>query len=306
VAGSAALYVLCRAHGCIQEVRMIDMVEARVIAGQIAEHLVGKVIVSADLGERRKKSMRDAFLLRVEPEEFRARLEGATLSDAYARYREICLETDRGGGLALGDVYGRVLAIAPGAAAPGNPPVSLGFQDGWRLVVVCGVWAAMRLATVEELRALRDGSDPNLLDVSSAGFTPQALGALLARPELRGQTVKQVLTRFGPPCLMSLMGAYAQEALYRARLFPKMRVQALAEAQVAALHGAIEGVVREALAAGGRASERDLFDRPGRFAPAVSRETLGQPCPACGTPIAAMNMGGAGQVYYCPGCQARQ
>jgi len=45
---------------------MIDMVKARVIAGQIAEHLLGKRI-AAELGER-KKSYRDASLLRVKPE----------------------------------------------------------------------------------------------------------------------------------------------------------------------------------------------------------------------------------------------
>jgi len=46
---------------------MIDMVKVRVIAGQTAEHLLGKWIAGAELGER-MKSYPDAFLLRVKPE----------------------------------------------------------------------------------------------------------------------------------------------------------------------------------------------------------------------------------------------
>lgn len=282
---------------------MIDMVEARVIAGQIADHLLGKRIASADLAERKKKSYRDAFLLRVKPEAFRERLEGTVLTDAYAKHRHVCLETDGGAGIDIGDVYGRILYIAPGAKAPGNPPISLSFDDGSRLIVLAGVWGVMRLTEIDELRAYRDASIPDILDATSEAFTVEALRGLIAMDVFKKQTVKQVLTKHGRPGIMGLMGAYSQETLYRASIHPKRQAQALSDAELVALHGAIRGVVGDAIAAGGRASERDLFDRPGGWAPTVSSATEGTPCPACGALIAEIKLGGGGKYYYCPGCQ---
>jgi formamidopyrimidine-DNA glycosylase len=282
---------------------MIDMVEARVIAGQIADHLRGRKIASANLGERKKESMRDAHLLTVEPDEFRARLEGATLGDAYAKYRHVCIETDGGYGLDFWEIYGKILLIAKGAKIPGNPPISLGFADGSTLIVLPGVWGMMRLVTNETLRAFRDSTDADLLDTSSEDFTAVALRRLLDMEQFRGNTIKKVLTKYDSPGVMSMWGAYSQEALYRARIHPKRKANALSDAEVSSLHRAIKDVTHEAIQAGGRASERDLFDKPGGFVPTVSQATAGKPCPVCGAVITAINMGGAGKYYICPGCQ---
>ena len=282
---------------------MIDMAEARVIADQIAEHLLGKRIAGAELGEKKKRSYRDAYLLRVKPEVFRERLEGTTLSDAYAKYRHVCLETDGGAGMDVWDVYGKILYIEAGAKVPGNPPITLLFDDGSRLIVLPGVWGAMRLASNEDLRAFRDGSDAEILDATSEAFTIEALRGLIVRDAFQKSTVKEVIARHGSPGIVGMMGAYNQEALYRARIHPKRKAKTLSDDELAALHGAIQGVVRDAIAAGGRGSERDLFDRPGGWAPTVSRATEGTPCPACGALIAEVKLGGGGKYYMCPGCQ---
>ena len=283
---------------------MIDMVEARVIAGQIQAHLLGKRIQAADLAERKKKSMRDAFLLRVKPDEFRARLQGAALTDAYAKYRHVCIETDSGSGLDLSDIYGKILYVDRGAKIPGNPPISLRFDDGSTLIVLPGVWGVMRVVSNEELRAFRESSNPDLLDTSSEAFTVAALKGLIAREEFQGSNIKQLMTKYSSPGLVSMMGAYSQEALYRSRIHPKRKADQLTEEEIVLLHHAIAEVTREAIAAGGRASERDLFDKPGGWVPTVSKVTEGKPCPRCGTAIQAINMGGAGKYYICPGCQA--
>jgi formamidopyrimidine-DNA glycosylase len=285
------------------EANMIDMVEARVIAGQIGATLLGKKIVAAELAEQKEKSMRDEHLLRVKPEEFRVGLEGRVLGAAYSKYRHVCIETDGEIGLDIWDVYGKILFILPGAKTPGHPPIALAFEDGSKLIVLPGVWGAMRLARNEELRAFRDTVDPTLLETASPEFTLPALQALLCREEFQKNTIKEVLVRYFPPTLVSVMGAYSQEALYRARVHPKRKVKALTEAELGALHKAIQEVTLEAIAAGGRSSERDLFDCPGGFFPSVSQASEGKPCPACGTPIEQVKLGGAGKYYICPGCQ---
>jgi formamidopyrimidine-DNA glycosylase len=282
---------------------MIDMVEARVIAGQIAERLVGKTIVVAVLAERKKGSMRDAHLLHVKPEDFKVRLEGTVLQAAYAKSRQVCIETSGGYGFAVWDVYGKILFIEAGAKIPGSPPIRLGFSDGSNLIVLPGVWAAMRLASNEDLAAAQGAVDPDLLDPSSEGFTVEALKRLVEMEKFKGSHIKEILTHYGTPGIMGLMGATCQEVLYRARVHPKRKAARLTAEELAALHRAIQGVIRDAIAAGGRASERDLFDRPGGFTPTVSAALEGKPCPACGAPITAIKMGGAGKFYICPGCQ---
>ena len=111
---------------------MIDMIEARIIASQIADNLVGKEIGSAELVKRKEKSMRDQHLIPMAPEEFRSSLEGKTLTDAYSKYRHVCIETDGGWGLDIWDVFGKILFIENGAKVRGNPPIALRFTDGAR------------------------------------------------------------------------------------------------------------------------------------------------------------------------------
>ncbi len=285
---------------------MIDMVEAQVIAGQMATQVVGKRIVAAALGERKKKSMRDAHLLRVKPDEFRARLEGNIVAGVFAKHRHVCLETDGGWGMDVWDVYGRILWAAPGAKIPGNPPISLGLDDGSTLIVLPGVWAAMRLASNEDLETFRASSDPDVLDITSDAFTVAALQRLVGRDEFAKSTIKEIMARVASPCLVGMAGCYSQEALYRAKIHPRRKAPTLTEAELVALHGAMVQVARDALAAGGRASERDLFDQPGGFVPVMSREMEGAACPVCGAAIASLNLGRAHKYYFCPGCQALQ
>ncbi|MHB1457878.1 MAG: hypothetical protein ACYC0V_13290 [Armatimonadota bacterium] len=85
---------------------MIDMIEACLIGQQISDNLVGKTIAVAEMAEKKEGSMRDAYLLHVNPDEFKLRLERASLTAAYGKYRHICIETSSGYGLDLADIYG--------------------------------------------------------------------------------------------------------------------------------------------------------------------------------------------------------
>ena len=169
---------------------MIDLVEARIIAGQIATHLIGKRIANAIITEKKQDSMRDQYLLPVEPDQFQASLAGAVLSSSYAKLRHIIIETDRGIGLAFWEVFGRILYIARDAKTPGNPPISLVFDDGSKLIVLSGVWGNLKLAPNEELRAFRSASDPSILDTSSEDFSIAAQADFLHRDEFTKNTIK--------------------------------------------------------------------------------------------------------------------
>lgn len=98
---------------------------------------------------------------------------------------------------------------------------------------------------------------------------------------------------------------YADEALHRAGIAPQRRPADLAPADLLRLHAALRQTLDEALAQGGSSVKNfvDAKGRAGSFQEAhrVYRRT-GQPCPACGTPVQRMVLGGR-STHFCPSCQ---
>ena len=87
---------------------------------------------------------------------------------------------------------------------------------------------------------------------------------------------------------------YAAEALWQARIDPRVPARSLAVRQVADLAAAIRAVLRRARGARGRYAESGqrfrVYDREGK------------PCPRCRTPIARIVQAGR-STYWCPTCQ---
>ncbi len=93
-----------------------------------------------------------------------------------------------------------------------------------------------------------------------------------------------------------------QDILYRARLHPKSKAGALDAHGREALFQAVKAVLKEMAENGGRDTEKDLFGNPGGYITRLSKNTAGQPCPACGSLIQKQAYLG-GSIYFCPGCQ---
>lgn len=155
-----------------------------------------------------------------------------------------------------------------------------------------------RLAGERELHALlvtKLGPEP-----LESGFTREGLRDALAR---RRGPIKAVL--LDQRLLAGLGNIYVDEALFRAGLHPVQPAQSLSAAQVDLLHGAIVAALRQGIANRGTtlAAYRDAWGTRG-----LNQEQLlvfrrqGRPCPACGTPIAKMRVGGRG-THFCPQCQ---
>ncbi len=93
-----------------------------------------------------------------------------------------------------------------------------------------------------------------------------------------------------------------QDVLWTAKIHPKRKMGTLSGAELSGLYDAVKTVLDEMRARGGRDTERDLFGREGGYRTIASKNTLGKPCPVCGTAIRKeAYMGGA--VYYCGRCQ---
>lgn len=104
------------------------------------------------------------------------------------------------------------------------------------------------------------------------------------------------------PKIWGLANGYLQDILFRAQLHPRRRVAGLTDEDRHRLYGAIRSTVREAIAANGRVTERDLFNQRGNYTPLMYTKTKGTPCPVCGTPIEKISYLG-GSCYLCPTCQ---
>jgi formamidopyrimidine-DNA glycosylase len=90
----------------------------------------------------------------------------------------------------------------------------------------------------------------------------------------------------------------ANEICHRARVSPFASTSKLTDAQVAAVHAAMQDAIDEGLAyERGRTDMSSSKDRPGRV-----HGRAGEPCPACGDEIRAVEYSGY-TVYYCATCQ---
>ena len=76
----------------------------------------------------------------------------------------------------------------------------------------------------------------------------------------------------------------------------------LPEKDIQAMFASVKQVLGEMTAQGGRDTESDLFGRPGGYKTILSKNTVGRPCPVCGTLIRKEPYMG-GSIYVCLGCQ---
>ena len=172
-----------------------------------------------------------------------------------------------------------------GARLPRYARAVVAFEDGTRLVLV----DSRALGTLDVHPAGLDlalGLGP---DAANESWTADALGSALAK---RRAPIKPAL--LDQKLVAGLGNIYAAEALWRARISPFLRADALGPTQVRALRSAIAAVIRRAT--GSRytdddAATLDVYDREGL------------PCRRCGTTIERAVQAGR-STYFCPACQA--
>ncbi|EGW40095.1 formamidopyrimidine-DNA glycosylase [Desulfosporosinus sp. OT] len=93
-----------------------------------------------------------------------------------------------------------------------------------------------------------------------------------------------------------------QDVLFDSGIHPKRKMGTLSEGEYNRLFRSVKETLVEMTRLGGRDTEKDLFGNPGGYRTLLSRNTVGKPCPVCGTEIKkAAYMGGA--IYWCHGCQ---
>lgn len=96
-----------------------------------------------------------------------------------------------------------------------------------------------------------------------------------------------------------------QDILFSAGINPKSKLNSLEEKEFVRLFHSIKQTIGDMTAAGGRDTEKDLFNVSGGYKTILSNKTVKNPCPSCGgTIIKQAYMGG--NIYYCPKCQPQK
>lgn len=271
---------------------MIELPEAVVLAGQVTGALGGKRIVSAVANQSPHKFA----WYSGDPALYNARLAGKAIgAAAFGNHIEI----------PAGDMV--VVASTPlryHAAGEKRPPkhqLLLELDDGTALSATVQMWGA--------LLCLPAGDQGSMRDYQIAKQRPSPLSEAFDRRYFDGLFDERTGELSAKAFLATeqripgLGNGVLQDVLWAARVHPKRRMATLSAGEVERMFGALKSTLQAMVAQGGRDTERDLFGRPGGYTTVLSKNTVGNPCPACGEPIRKeAYMGGA--IYYCAGCQA--
>ncbi len=193
-------------------------------------------------------------------------------------------------------IAGRLHWKKPGVKLAGrNALAAFDFDGGTLTLTETGTQRRASLAVVRGEEGLR-GLDPGGLEVLGS-----AVEAFAGRLRAENHTVKRSLT--DPKLFSGIGNAYSDEILHRARLSPLLLTQKMSDADVAALHGAIQVVMGEWI-------ERLRAEANGGFPEGVTafREEMavhgryGKPCPVCAAPVQRIRYA-ANECNYCARCQ---
>ncbi|MCH7643119.1 MAG: hypothetical protein IIC30_07560 [Chloroflexi bacterium] len=187
-----------------------------------------------------------------------------------------------------------------GVMSPEDPPFRYRrlalYLDDERRVELDDVrrWAMVRLE--DDAEAFIGGLGPDALD-------PEFVSdAFAERVSARRSPIKSVL--LDQKVLAGVGNIYADEALLLAGISPSRRADRISAGRLEALHGAITGVLENALAF--IEANPDEYGRPYVIDAQDDRmqipRSAGAPCPQCETPLKAKKFGGR-TAYYCPACQ---
>jgi formamidopyrimidine-DNA glycosylase len=216
-------------------------------------------------------------------------LEGRRLAGAERRAKRLLFPTDDGELVLLVHLMtaGRLRWLRFGEAGPKTPAFQLVFEGGGRLVLTeagskkrAGVWLLTPEAAEAELAHL----GPEAL-----GLGAERLGEILTADSRRLHALLR-----DQRALAGIGRAWVNEILHRARLSPYMLSTDLSADQVQELARVIDATLAEGL----RLRERGAGDKKAYRI----HNRLGEPCPACGTPIARIDFE-EHTVFYCPRCQ---
>lgn len=272
---------------------MIELPEAAVLAQQLNSTIYTKTISRVVAGQSPHKFA----WFSGEPASYSSLLTGKTVGAATSLGGMVEIEVEDNT-LLFGDGVNLRFHQTP-AEQPAKHQLLVEFEDHSALsasvAMYGGLWCTPRGANNNPYYLVAREKPSPLTD----RFSSEYLAGLFL-PEFDSLSLKAFLAT--QQRIPGLGNGVLQDILYRARLHPKRKAGSLGETGGQELFQAIKTTLGEMASQGGRDTERDLFGNPGGYRTRMSKNTAGQPCPACGSLVQKQNYLG-GSIYFCPGCQ---
>lgn len=278
----------------------IELPEAKILAEQMDKELKGKRIKSYQLRDY-EKLQKIGFINR-DIKSFDQLVE-REVESVTSRGNAILVKLDGGMNIILTPEYGgEVFYHSRETTVPVKFHLKIDFSDGTALTVRLTSMGGIRVSKDSELMSsyvFKRDFNPEILSPIHKDFTFSRFSKLLAE---NSRALKPVLVG-KDAVLVGLSNTAFQDIIYRAKLHPKRKASELALDEQKALYNAIELVLRERIRLNGKDQFLDLYQKRGSYTPVMGPNMRKQNCPACGTPIEELSLGG-GKVFTCPRCQA--
>ncbi|HEY69489.1 MAG TPA: hypothetical protein G4O08_02780 [Anaerolineae bacterium] len=275
---------------------MIELPEAVTIAGQMNKELSGKRIAAVERGHTPHK-----FAFYTYPADtYRSILEGSSVGESTDHGNAILTQIGSDHVLVLGGGGERILYHQGGETLPKKHQLLLQFEDQTYLTVTVSGWGNVMLLQHEEL-----AEHPHVGETRVSPLSEEFSWAYFKRyfDDLVGDDSRSVkFFVVSKPGIWGVGNGCLQDILFQAKIHPRRKVLDLSSLERKALHQSAVEMLAEAVALGGRDSERDLYNHIGGYQRIVHSRLVGEPCSRCDTPIERTHyLGGA--CYYCPICQ---
>lgn len=275
---------------------MFELPEIITLARQINETLKGKSIRNGQLGNSPHKFV----WYNRSHKEFSELTKGKTICETWAKGRWLFIPLHPGYVLLLGECGGKVLYHPPGSKVPKKYHLYILFEDDSFFTATSRMWGAMELYEEGQEQDRKYVKDMRTTPIEP-DFTYDYFCALIDTLTTgKKRSAKGLLTQ--DQIIPGLGNAIAQDILFRASLHPKHPISDISTSQKRVLYDAILNTVQEVIELGGRYDEYDLYNQPGNYVRLMDKNTVGHPCPKCGSNIEKIKYLG-GTCYFCPNCQ---
>lgn len=271
---------------------MIELPEAAVLAKQINQTLTGKRIRQAIANQSPHKFA----WYHGDPALYNDRLAGKVIlnAEAFGGHVEIRAD-DRLIVLSTPSRY-----HAAGDKLPKKHQLLIMFEDGTAISCTVQMWGALACYHKDE--------ESSIPDYLIARKKPSPLSNEFDRAYFDGLfdehtpdlSAKQFLAT--EQRIPGLGNGVLQDILWTAKIHPRRKMADLSRKENTQMYRAVKSVLQKMTDQGGRDTELDLFGCPGSYRTILSKNTVGQPCPVCGTIITKQPYLG-GSIYICEGCQ---
>lgn len=270
---------------------MVELPEAIVLAKQIEETLGGKTIQKVIANQSPHKFA----WFTGDPSAYDSLLAGKTIRGAAARGYHIEIKVDD-----------MVLFLSTpvryhpaGEKLPKKHQLLLEFTDSTFVTASVQMWGS--------LLCFKDGETggiPYYVDLSYPSPLSDSFNRAFFDGLFNENTDKLSAKAFlaTEQRIPGLGNGVLQDILWHTQIHPKRKMADLSSEEVAKMYQAVKDVLKHMTDMGGRDTERDLFGNPGGYRTILSKNTVGAPCPVCGTTIKKEAYLG-GSIYFCPGCQ---